>query len=93
MRRILARTGVLLVTGCAAIGLSSAPVHASAIDSGPSSNASCVGQVFVPQATGEPGTVADRIAFIKEFILPELGINFGMPISGLARTPKAQCFE
>jgi hypothetical protein len=49
--------------------------------------------VFVPQATGEPGTVADRIAFIKEFILPELGINFGMPISGLARTPKAQCFE
>jgi hypothetical protein len=51
---------------------------------GPDTRASCVGQVFVPQATGEPGQVADRIHEIMEVDLPLYDDNFGGAISGLA---------
>ena len=91
MRKALARAGVVLVTGCALVGGTAVSAHAAPPGGAPPVSASCVGQIFVPQATGEPGTVARRIAEIKEF-LPLIEVkNFGEPISGLARTPKDDC--
>lgn len=84
MNKALLHTCVVVVIGSAAVALGGS-AHAAAPKGGPSDNASCVGQIFAPQATDEPGAVAARIAEIKEFILPELGINFGKPISGLAK--------
>ena len=91
MKKALVRTAAIIMMAAATVGPNLPVAHADAPGGIPASNASCVGQVFVPQATGDPGAIADRIAFIKEFILPDLGINFGEPISGLARTPRADC--
>jgi hypothetical protein len=92
MKKASVGTAAIIMMAAATVGTNMPVAHADAAPGGiPSSNASCVGQVFVPQATGDPGAIADRIAFIKEFILPDLGINFGEPISGLARTPRADC--
>ncbi|KRF00667.1 hypothetical protein ASG88_09410 [Nocardioides sp. Soil777] len=47
-------------------------------------NASCVGQVFAPQAVHlEPGAIAARIAEIKGFI----PVSFGAVIGDFARWP------
>lgn len=67
-----------------AVLLSTGSAHAAEPRGGPSKHASCVGQIFVPQATGEPGAVAARIAEIREFLLPVVGENFGRGISRLA---------
>jgi len=61
---------------------------ASAAPGGPSSHASCVGQVFVPQATGDPQAIAVRIAEIKGFI----DIPWGQVVSDLlAHVDKDAC--
>lgn len=44
-------------------------------------HASCVGTTFVPQAVGEPGAIAARIAEIKGFI----DVSFGAIIGDFAR--------
>lgn len=49
------------------------PASASPGPAGPSSHASCVAQVFVPQATGDPQAIAVRIAEIKGFIVVPWG--------------------
>lgn len=61
-----------------------APPAAAAPSGGPAGAASCVGQVFVPQATGDPGQVADRIHEIMAVDLPLYDVTFGSAISGLA---------
>lgn len=86
------RTATLLATLFAALPATvllvgsvalAAPASAGpAVESRVSDSASCVGRVFVPQALGDPGAVARRIAEIKGFI----DVPFGTPISGLART-------
>jgi hypothetical protein len=75
------------LVGAAALGtlLLASPATAAPPSGGPSGQASCVGQVFVPQATGEPRAIADRIHEIKQVDLPLYGGNFGQAISGLAR--------
>ncbi|GAA4047590.1 hypothetical protein [Agromyces indicus] len=74
------RTIILAATGLAIVGSVGLAAPASAIEAGPSSNASCVGQIFVPQATGDPGAIAMRIAEIRGFA----GTGFGPAIAGLA---------
>lgn len=83
MEQAAARTGIVVLTACALVGLG--PTTASAADGGgPSAAASCVAQVFVPQATAEPRDVANQIAFIKREILPVAEErNFGDAVSGL----------
>lgn len=55
----LAAAGVIVVA---------TPASAAPVPTGPSTKASCVAQVFVPQATGDPQAIAIRIAEIKGFI-------------------------
>lgn len=84
--RTALRTAAVL--GGALIGtvLVAAPAAAAPPSGAPSDRASCVGQVFVPQATGTPGQVADRIHEIMEVELPMYDATFGQAISGgLAR--------
>lgn len=76
MGRARTTLAIAVVAG-AALALA-APASAT-----PSPNASCVGRVFQPQAVGEPGAVADRIAEIKGFI----DISFGAVIGDFARWP------
>ncbi|KGN40362.1 hypothetical protein N801_14520 [Knoellia aerolata DSM 18566] len=64
---------VLALTAAGAVGL------ASPAAAGPSPHASCVGQVFVPQATGDPRAIAVRIAEIKGFI----DVPWGQVVSDL----------
>ena len=49
------------------------PASAATASAGPSTNASCVAQVFVPQATGDPQAIAVRIAEIRGFIVVPWG--------------------
>jgi hypothetical protein len=79
--RAAALLGVTLLSAV----LLAPPAAGAPPSGGPNQRASCVGQVFVPQATGEPGQVADRIHEIMEVDLPTYGGNFGQAISGLAR--------
>ncbi|WP_430647301.1 hypothetical protein [Agromyces sp. GXS1127] len=74
------RSIALWATGLAVIGTIGLAAPATAAESGPSPNASCVGQIFVPQATGDPGAIAMRIAEIRGFA----GTGFGPAIAGLA---------
>ncbi|MFW5470650.1 hypothetical protein ACOCJ4_11440 [Knoellia sp. CPCC 206435] len=60
---------------------------ASAAADGPSNNASCVGVVFVPQATGDPGAIARRIAEIKGFI----DMPWGQVVSDLLARDDTAC--
>jgi hypothetical protein len=76
-----ARTIIIGAAGLAVIGSVGLAAPASAVEVGVSPNASCVGQVFVPQATGDPGAIADRIAEIKGFGFGK----FGWIISDFAR--------
>ncbi|MDT0212421.1 hypothetical protein Q9R29_00860 [Rothia sp. ARF10] len=65
MRSTVLRTAAAALAVAGAVTL--APM-ASAAPDGPSGHASCVGVIFVPQATGDPGAIARRIAEIKGFI-------------------------
>ncbi|GGB78387.1 hypothetical protein N798_03080 [Knoellia flava TL1] len=62
MRTTIVRTAAAALAVAGAVALAS---PASAAPNGPSDHASCVGQVFVPQATGDPRAIALRIAEIK----------------------------
>lgn len=62
MRRVCASLTVATVAAAVTVGLAG-PASAT-----PSPRASCVGQVFVPQATGDRQAIALRIAEIKGFI-------------------------
>ncbi|WP_404386560.1 hypothetical protein LL946_08300 [Knoellia locipacati] len=66
MRRtvISSAAAALAVAGSVALA-SPASAAAPTAAAGPSENASCVGIVFVPQATGDPRAIALRIAEIK----------------------------
>ena len=76
-----ARTIILGAAGLAVVGSIGLAAPAVAADHGPNPNASCVGQVFQPQATGDPGAIARRIAEIKSW---DVG-KFGWIISDFAR--------
>ena len=76
-----ARTIVLSAAALAVIGSLGLAAPASAAPTAVGPNASCVGQVFVPQAVGEPGAIARRIAEIKSFI----PVSFGAVIGDFAR--------
>jgi hypothetical protein len=89
MKKVLARAGAILMTGCAVAVATTGAANAAVPAASPPPTASCVGQVFVPQATGEPGTVARRITEIKRDILPEIRVTFGAAIRGLAKAPRA----
>lgn len=52
----------------AGIMIGAVPASAEPVSAGPSTRASCVAQVFVPQAIGDPQAIALRIAEIKGFI-------------------------
>lgn len=83
MRRTLTSAAVAALTVAAAVAVA-APASAT-----PSPNASCVGQVFVPQATGDPQAIALRIAEIKGFI----DIPWGQVVSDLlAHKDRSNCF-
>lgn len=59
-----------------------APTTATAATSNhPAARASCVGQIFQPQAVSSPGAIARRIAEIQGFI----DVPFGTVIGDLAR--------
>ncbi|KGN31740.1 hypothetical protein N802_03400 [Knoellia sinensis KCTC 19936] len=74
------------VAAVAALAITGTVVLATPAAAGPSPRASCVGQVFVPQATGDPGAIARRIAEIKGFI----DIPWGQVVSDLlAHAPEA----
>ncbi|RXZ45180.1 hypothetical protein [Agromyces binzhouensis] len=81
-RTILAAAGALAAIG--ALGLATPAIAAE-----PKVNphASCVGLTFVPQAVGEPGAIAHRIAEIKGFI----DIPFGVVIGDFARWDQSEC--
>jgi hypothetical protein len=83
--RTSVRAVVLLGSALLITVLGGSAANAAPPKGGPSGSASCVGQVFVPQATGAPQTVADRIHEIMEVELPKYDANFGQAISGLAR--------
>lgn len=76
-----ARTIIIGAAGLAVIGSIGLAAPASAVESKVNPNASCVGQTFVPQAVGEPGAIAARIAEIKSFI----PVSFGVVIGDFAR--------
>ena len=76
-----ARTIALSAAGLAVLGTLGLAAPASAAPPAVSPNASCVGQTFVPQAVGEPGAIAARIAEIKSFI----PVSFGAVIGDFAR--------
>ncbi|CAN7237148.1 hypothetical protein [Knoellia sp. LjRoot47] len=75
---------VLAVAGTVAVAS-----PASVAPAGPSGKASCVGQIFVPQATGDPQAIALRIADIKGFI----DMPWGQVVSDLlAHLDKDACY-
>lgn len=76
MRRTVISSAAAALTVAGSIALAS---PASAAVAGPSENASCVGIVFVPQATGDPGAIARRIAEIK----PWSDLPWGQVVSDL----------
>lgn len=76
-----ARTIILGAAGLAVVGSIGLAAPASAAESKVNPHASCVGQTFVPQAVGEPGAIAARIAEIKSFI----PVSFGVVIGDFAR--------
>lgn len=71
-------TAAIVIAGTVALA---APANAAPNTHGPSENSSCLARVFVAQATGEPRTVAKRIAEIKAVELGE-GESFGNVIGG-----------
>lgn len=80
--RTAARAAALLSATLLSTVLVASPAAGAPPSERPSDRASCVGQIFVPQATGKPRTVALRIQEIKDTqLLP--GENFGDPISGV----------
>ncbi|MGR0319017.1 hypothetical protein [Agromyces sp. ZXT2-3] len=72
-----ARTIILGAAGLAVVGSIGLAAPATAAERGPSPNASCVGQVFQPQAVGEPGAIAARVAEIKGFGVGSFGSIIG----------------
>lgn len=60
--------------------VTAAPV--SAAPQGPDGNASCVAQIFVPQALGDPAAFVDKIAEVKG-----IAGNFGVAIGGAQGGP------
>lgn len=87
MRRTVISSAAAAIAVAGSIALAT---PASAAASGPSANASCVGQVFVPQATGDPGTIARRIAEIKGFI----DVPWGQVVSDLlAHVDRDRCYD
>jgi hypothetical protein len=71
------RTIIIGAAGLAVIGSIGLAAPASAVEAGVSPNASCVGQVFVPQATGDPGAIAARVAEIKGYGFGSFGSIIG----------------
>lgn len=84
--RTASRTAALLGAVLVSTLLGAAPAAAAPPSERPADSSSCVAQVFVPQATGDPRTVASRISEIRAVELPLYDANFGQAISGgLAR--------
>jgi hypothetical protein len=71
------RTKLVTAAGLALAGSIALAAPASAVESKVSPNASCVGQVFVPQAVGEPGAIAARVAEIKGYGFGSFGSIIG----------------
>lgn len=71
------RSIVLWAVGLAVVGSLGVAAPASAVEAEVNPNASCVGQVFVPQAVGEPGAIAARVAEIKGFGFGSFGSIIG----------------
>jgi hypothetical protein len=73
------RSGTIITAaaGLAVVGSLGLAAPASATESRVNPNASCVGQVFVPQAVGEPGAIAARVAEIKGFGFGSFGSIIG----------------
>ncbi len=80
MRTLTSTLSATALAALAAVALAG-PVGAAPSPQAPNDHASCVGRTFVPQATGDPGAIADRIAFIKENFLLD-GESFGNVIGG-----------
>ncbi|MFC5788440.1 hypothetical protein EDM22_03135 [Agromyces tardus] len=72
-----ARTIILGAAALAVIGSIGLAAPASAAESTVNPTASCVGQVFVPQAVGDPGAIARRIAEIKSWDIAKFGWIIG----------------
>jgi hypothetical protein len=71
------RTMLLGAAGLAVASSIGLATPAWAVESKVSPNASCVGQVFVPQAVGEPGAIAARVAEIKGYGFGSFGSIIG----------------
>jgi hypothetical protein len=71
------RTILAAAAGIALVGSIALAAPASAAESKVSPKASCVGQVFVPQAVGEPGAIAARVAEIKGYGFGSFGSIIG----------------
>ena len=80
MRTLTSTLSATTLAALAAISLAG-PTVAAPSPHAPNHHASCIGRTFVPQATGDPGAIADRIAFIKANFLVE-GESFGNVIGG-----------
>ncbi|KZE95283.1 hypothetical protein AVP42_00396 [Agromyces sp. NDB4Y10] len=72
-----ARAIIIGAAGLAVIGSIGIAGPAVAAENGPNPNASCVGVVFQPQATGSPGAIAARVAEIKGFGFGSFGSIIG----------------
>lgn len=83
MTALASRTAVVVAAVATAMCAGAPPAAAAPADR-PNASASCVGQVFVPQATGAPRTISLRIHEIMDTLLLP-GQSFGDPIHGLAR--------
>jgi hypothetical protein len=71
------RTILAAAAGVALVGSIGLAAPASAVEPKVNPNASCVGQVFVPQAVGEPGAIAARVAEIKGYGFGSFGSIIG----------------
>ena len=71
------KTVLAAAAAVALVGSIALASPASAAESKVNPHASCVGQVFVPQAVGEPGAIAARVAEIKGFGFGSFGSIIG----------------
>ena len=82
-RLAVAATGAALAIGT----LVGAAGTAAATPNGPDGSASCVAQVFVPQAHDDPAAFVAKIAEVKDIAASEGTKNFGSAIGGALGGP------
>jgi hypothetical protein len=81
------RIAVATAAAALAVGTLAVAGTASATPTGPNSSASCVGQIFVPQALDDPAAFVSRIAEVKDIAASEGTKNFGSAIGGALGGP------